>query len=169
VNPFESLGFSIPVFISNVVSFGLLFLLLRRFAYKPIMRMMDARALKIQESLDAGERAKQEAVNAEKEVAKKIEEASISGQKIVDQAVKAADDVRHRAEQDARKQAEAILDKARVEIAQEKEDAVAELRREVADLAVAVAGKTIGRSLDETTQKQIIDDALKEAATLGKS
>ncbi|MCL2706997.1 MAG: F0F1 ATP synthase subunit B [Dehalococcoidia bacterium] len=169
MNPFERLGFSLPLFISQVVSFGVLLLLLRLFAYKPIMRMLDARAQKIQESLDAGERAKQEAANAEKEVAKKIEEASISGQKIVDQAVKAADDVRHRAEQDARKQADAIMDKARIEIAQEKEEAAAELRREVADLAVAVAGKTIGRSLDEATQKQIIDEALKEAVTLGKS
>jgi F-type H+-transporting ATPase subunit b len=169
VNPLESLGLSVGVFISQVVSFGVLLLLLSLFAYRPIMKMMDNRARKIQESLEAGERAKQEATNSEKEVAKKLEEASVSGQKIVDQAVKAAEDVRRRAEQDAKQQADAIIEKARVEIAHEKEEAAAELRREVADLAVAVAGKTIGRSLDETAQKQIIDEALKEAATLGKS
>ncbi|MCL2281654.1 MAG: F0F1 ATP synthase subunit B [Dehalococcoidia bacterium] len=168
-NPLDSLGLSVGGFISQLVSFGVLLLLLRLFAYKPIMRMLDNRAQKIQESLDAGERAKQEAVNAEKEVVKKTEEASASGQKIVDQAVKAAEDVRRRAEQDARKQADAIIEKARIEIAHEKEESAAELRREVADLAVAVAGKTIGRSLDDMTQKQIIDEALKEAAALGKS
>jgi F-type H+-transporting ATPase subunit b len=169
VDAIKALGIELPLFISQVVSFGLLLLLLRLFAYKPIMRMMDTRAAKIRESLEAGERAKQEAVNAEKEVAKKIEEASASGQKIVDQAVKAAEDVRSRAEQDARKQADAIIDKARVEIAHEKEEAVADLRREVADLAVSVASKTLGYALDETTQKQIIDEALQEASTLGKS
>ena len=168
-NPLGALGLNVPFFISQVVSFLLLLLILRLFAYKPIMRMLDARAKKIQESLDAGERARQDALDAEKEVAKKIEEASASGQKIVDRAVKAADDVRHRAEQDARKHADAMIDKARVEIAHEKEEALADLRREVADLAVSVASKTLGHALDEATQKQIIDEALKEAATLGKS
>ncbi|MCL1886204.1 MAG: F0F1 ATP synthase subunit B [Dehalococcoidia bacterium] len=169
MNPIERLGLNGPLLISQVVSFLLLLLLLRLFAYKPIMKMMDARAAKIRESLEAGEHAKAEAADAEKEVAKKIEEASASGQKIVDQAVKAAEDVRHRAEQDARKQADAMIEKARVEIAHEKEEAVADLRKEVADLAVSVAGKTLGHSLDEATQKQIIDEALKEAATLGKT
>ncbi|MCL2615838.1 MAG: F0F1 ATP synthase subunit B [Dehalococcoidia bacterium] len=169
MNPLEKLGFDSGHFIAQLVGFGLLLFVLWLFAYKPIMRMMDTRAAKIRESLEAGERAKAEAADAEKEVAKKIEEASASGQKIVDQAVKTADDVRHRAEQDARKQTDAMIEKARVEIAHEKEEAAADLRKEVADLAVSVASKTLGRILDEATQKQIIDEALKEAAVLGKT
>jgi len=169
VDAFDKLGLNVAQFISQVVSFGLLLLLLRMFAYKPIMRMMDTRAQKINESLEAGERAKLEALNAEKEVTKKIEEASAEGHKIVDQAVKAAEEVRHRAEQDARKQAEAIIDKARVEIEHEKEEALSELRRDVADLAVTVAGRTLGQSLDSKMQQQIIDEALKEVTTFGKS
>jgi F-type H+-transporting ATPase subunit b len=115
MDAFAKLGFSIPNLIAQVVSFGLLLLLLRLFAYKPIMKMLDQRAQRIKESLEAGERAKQDAVSAEKEVAKKIEEASASGQKIVEQASKAAEEVKKRAEQDARKEAEGIIEKARAE------------------------------------------------------
>ena len=162
------LGFNMPVFIAQLINFGLLLLLLRLFAYKPIMKMLYQRAQRIRESLEAGERAKQEAVSAEKEVAKKIEEASASGQKIVEQASKAAEDVRKRAEQDARKEAEAIIEKAHVETQRQKEESMAELRKEVADLAVAVAGKAIGESLDRNTQQTLINNVMKEASSLGK-
>lgn len=168
MNILSSLGINLPTFIAQVVNFGILFAALYFVAYRPILRKLDERAQRIKDSLEAGERVKQEAVSAEKEVAKKIEEASLQGQQIVDQAVKAAEDVKRRAEGDARKQAEVILEKARAETAREKEEAMAELRKEVADLAVSVAGKAIGRSLDKQTQQALINDALKEAASLGK-
>ena len=136
------------------MNFGLLLLLLRLFAYKPIMKMLDTRAAKIKESLEAGERAKQEAVSAEKEIAKKIEEASASGQQIVGQAVKTAEEVKRRAAQDAKNEADAIIAKAQVEITREKQESMTELRKEVADLAVMVAGKAIATSLDKETQRK---------------
>ena len=167
MNPLEKLGFDVPIFVAQLINFGILLLLLRLFAYKPIMKMLDQRAQRIKESLEAGERAKQEAVSAEKEVAKKIEEASASGQKIVEQASKAAEEVRKRAEQDARKEAEAIIEKARAETQRQKEESLTELRKEVADLAVAVAGKALGESLDKNTQEALISNVMKEAASLG--
>jgi F-type H+-transporting ATPase subunit b len=166
MDPLIKLGFNIQVFIAQVVNFGLLLLLLRLFAYKPIMRMLDNRAAKIKESLVAGEMARAEAVQAEQEVAKRIEESSRDGQKIVDQAVQAGEEVRRKATQEAKKEAEGIMEKARVEIKREQEESLNELRKGVADLAVVVAGRAIGRSLDEKTQRQLIEDALKEASTL---
>jgi F-type H+-transporting ATPase subunit b len=166
MNPLAKLGFNEQVFIAQLVNFGLLLILLRLFAYKPIMKMLDNRANKIKESLEAGERAKQEAVSAEKEIAKKIEEASASGQQIVGQAVKTAEEVKRRAAQDAKKEADAIIAKAQVEIVREKQESLTELRTEVADLAVMVAGKAIATSLDKETQRKLIDNALKEVANL---
>ena len=72
MGPLAKLGFNGPVFIAQLVNFWLLLVLLMLFAYKPIMKMLDTRANKIKESLEAGDRAKQEAVSAEKEIAKKI-------------------------------------------------------------------------------------------------
>jgi len=166
MNPLEKLGINAPTFIAQLVNFGLLLVLLRLFAYKPIMKMLDNRANKIKESLEAGERAKQEAVSAEKEIAKKIEEASLSGQQIVGQAVKTAEEVKRRATQDAKKEADDIIAKAGVEILREKQESITELRKEVADLAVMVAGKAIATSLDKETQRKLIDNALKEVSSL---
>ncbi len=166
MDPLTKLGFNVPVFIAQLVNFGLLLLVLRLFAYKPIMKMLDNRANKIKESLAAGEMARAEAVQAEKEVARRIEESSREGQKIVDQAVQAGEEVRRKASQEAKKEAEGIIEKARVEIKREQEESLNELRKGVADLAVVVAGRAIGRSLDEKTQRQLIEDALKEASTL---
>jgi F-type H+-transporting ATPase subunit b len=169
MDPLAKLGFNLPTLIAQLINFGLLLLLLRLFAYKPIMKMLDNRANKIKESLEAGERAKQEAVQAEQEVTKRIEAASRDGQKIVDQAVQAAEEVRRKAALEAKKEAEVIVEKARVEIRREQEEAVNDLRKEVADLAVVVAGKAISRSLDEKTQRQLIDDALRETSTFKKN
>ena len=166
MNPLAKLGFNGPVFIAQLVNFGLLLVLLRLFAYKPIMKMLDTRANKIKESLEAGDRAKQEAVSAEKEIAKKIEEASASGQQIVGQAVKTAEEVKRRASLDAKKEADAIVAKAQVEIQREKQESMTELRKEVADLAVMVAGKAIGTSIDKETQRKLIENTLKEVSSL---
>jgi F-type H+-transporting ATPase subunit b len=166
MNQLEKLGFNVPLFIAQLVNFGLLLVLLRLFAYKPIMKMLDTRANKIKESLEAGEHAKQEAVHAESEIAKKIEEASASGQQIIGQAMKTAEDVKRRAAVDAKTEADAIIAKAEVEITREKAESMTELRKEVADLAVLVAGKAIATSLDKETQRKLIDNALKEVSSL---
>jgi F-type H+-transporting ATPase subunit b len=166
MGPLAKLGFNGPVFIAQLVNFGLLLVLLRLFAYKPIMKMLDTRANKIKESLEAGDHAKLEAVSAEKEIAKKIEEASASGQQIVGQAVKTAEEVKRRASQDAKKEADAIIAKAQVEIQREKQESMTELRKEVADLAVMVAGKAIGTTIDKETQRRLIDNTLKEVSSL---
>lgn len=166
MGPLAKLGFDVPVFIAQLINFGLLLVLLRLFAYKPIMKMLDNRANKIKESLEAGDRAKQDAVSAEKEIAKKIEEASASGQQIVGQAVKTAEEVKRRAALDAKKEADAIVSKAQVEIQREKQESMTELRKEVADLAVLVAGKAIGESIDKETQRRLIENTLKEVSSL---
>jgi F-type H+-transporting ATPase subunit b len=80
--------------------------------------------------------------------------------------VQSAEEIRKKAEQDAKKQAEAIIVKAQAEIEREKEAALVELRKEVADLAVLVAGKAISSSLDEKAHKDLIDSVLKEASAL---
>lgn len=166
MNPLEALGIDLNLLIAQMVNFCVLLLVLYLVGYKRFLKTMDQRSQRIKESLEAGERAKQEAASAEVEVARKIEEASASGQKIVEQAAKSAEEVRRRIEADARKEAETIMEKARMETKREKEEAMSELRKDVADLAVAVAGKAINQSLNADIQKTLIDNVMKEATSL---
>jgi F-type H+-transporting ATPase subunit b len=71
-----SLGINLPVLIAQIINFGLLFLLLRVVAFKPLMKMFDKRASIIKESVEQTERIKEEAARAEEEARKRIEQAS---------------------------------------------------------------------------------------------
>jgi F-type H+-transporting ATPase subunit b len=162
----DSLGIHLPQFIAQVVNFGVLFIILYLVGYKSFLKMMDERSNKIKESLEAGERAKQEAAASQDEVAKKLEEATREGQQIVAKAVEAAEEVKKNATANAKQEAAQIIEKAQIEAKREQDEALNELRKDVADLAVVVAGKAIGNSLDDNTQRKLIDEALKEATAL---
>jgi F-type H+-transporting ATPase subunit b len=162
----KELGFSVPTLIAQLVNFTLILILLRIFAYKPIMRMMDERSKKIKDSLEQAERIKQQASVAEQETARKIEEAGAEARRMVEQANTAAAALRAKAQADARSDAEKLIDQARGQIGQERDEAIGELRKEFADLTVLAAEKVIKRSLDEEAQRSLIEQTLEESAGL---
>jgi F-type H+-transporting ATPase subunit b len=160
----EGLGISLPTLITQVVSFIILLVLLRVFAYKPVMKMMDERSRRIKESLEQAEAVKQQSAKAEEDLKKQIEKASLEGQDRIARAVKAGEEVKQKAEEDAKKEAERLLTRARQEIRQERDEAIDGVRREFADLTVLAAGKVIEKSLDKAEHRELIDKVLKESS-----
>lgn len=164
----EGLGINLPVLISQLVNFIILFALLYVVAYKPIMRMLDERSRKIKESMEQTEVIKEQAMHAEQEVKKQIEAASKQGQEVIARAMRTGDEIRQKAQEDAKQDAEALIARARLEIKAERDDAIDQLRREFADLTILAAGKVIDESLDKEAHKQLIEKVLKESTTLKK-
>ncbi len=162
----EGLGINLSSLIAQLINFGLLLVLLRMFAYKPVMNMLDQRAEKIKESMDHAETVKKSAEEADVEVAKRIEEASHEGQKIIKQAMEAGEAARTKAMQQAKEDAKVLVEKARVEIQRERNEVVEELRKEVSDLAILAAGKVVSRSMDKEEHRRMIDEILREAPGL---
>jgi F-type H+-transporting ATPase subunit b len=162
----KELGFSVPTLIAQLINFGIILILLRIFAYKPIMRMMDERSRKIRESLEQAERIKQQAAVAEQETGKKIEAAGQEARKLLAQAETSAESVRQKVQLDAKADAEKLIAQARDQIGQERDEAIGELRREFADLTVLAAEKVIKRSLDKEAQRKLIDQVLEESSGL---
>jgi F-type H+-transporting ATPase subunit b len=163
-----NLGISLPTLLAQIVNFVILFGLLYLVAYRPMMRMLDGRSGKIKDSMEQAEYIKEQAARAEEEAEKRIEAASKEGQEVVAQAVRSGEGVRQQAQEEARQQAESLIAKARLEIQQERDDAIDELRREFADLTILAAGKVIDRSLDKKAHRQLIDKVLQESTTLKK-
>jgi F-type H+-transporting ATPase subunit b len=159
------LGINWAVFITQVVTFIILLVILRVFAYKPVMRMLDERSKRIRESMDQAEALKEQSARAEEQVKKQLEEASREGQERLARAVKAGEDVRQKAQEDARKDADILLSRARAEIQRERDDAIAGVRREFADLTVLAAGKVIEKSLDKEEHRELIEKVLEESST----
>jgi F-type H+-transporting ATPase subunit b len=164
----ESLGISLPTLLAQIVTFGILLVLLYLLAYKPIMRMLDERSNKVKESMEQTEYIKEQAAHAEEESKKRIETASKEGQEVIARAVRTGEEARQRAQQEARRDAEVLIGKARTEIQRERDEAIDELRGEFAELTILAAEKVIDRSLDKEAHRQLIDKTLEESTTLRK-
>lgn len=165
---FSSLGINWASLIAQLINFGILFALLYFFAFKRILKILDERSHKVKESIAQTELIRRQAAQAEEDSRKKIEAASREGQLIVGRAVKAGEEVRVQAQHQARADAEALINRARGEIQQERDDAISELRREFADLTITAAERVIEKSLDKEAHKELIRKTLDEMTTAGK-
>lgn len=159
----DELGLNLPVLVAQLVNFFLLLVLLRIFLYKPILEMLDRRKQRIQEGEQAAEQSKEQASQAETDVAEQIQEARQQSQALVAQAQEASNRIQEDARNQARQEAETLLERARNEIQLERDQAVAVLRSEFADLTVSAAEKVIGQSLDRQAHQRLIDEVLAES------
>lgn len=159
----EALGVSLPGLIAQIINFVLLLIILRAVAYKPILRMLDERATRIRESMERADEMKRQATRAEEEFARQIAEARREGQDIIAQAQKISERVREEEVARTRTELEEMRARAVADIARERDVAMAQLRRQVADLAVLAAGRAVGRALDESSHRRLIEEAANEA------
>ena len=158
------LGINLPVLLIQLVNFTFLLLVLRLFVYKPILKMLDERRERIREGLNAADRGREQAAEAERQAAEQIEAARREGQTIIANAQQISQRLQEDGRQQAAQQAEALLERARSEIQLERDTAIAELRKEFADLTISAAEKVIGQSLDRSAHQRLIEQALAESS-----
>jgi F-type H+-transporting ATPase subunit b len=143
--------------------FGLFFLVLRKFAWKPILNAVKAREEIIKGSLEAAESARNEMkrLHADNEVI--LKKAREEREAILMEAREARDRLIDEAKGTATIEAEKLIEKARQGIEREKERAITEIRDQVATLSVDIASKILGEKLKESEQQQkLIDSYLNE-------
>ncbi len=164
----EGLGINLSTLLAQIINFALLLGLLYLVAYKPIMRILDERSNRIKESMEQTEVIKEQAAHGEEEVKKRLETASKEGQELTARAMRTGEEARQRSQQEARKDAEVLIDKGRLEIERQRDEALDELRREFTDLTIEAAEKVIERSLDKEAHRELIEKVLDESTTLKK-
>jgi len=160
-----SLGFNLPALIAQLINFLLLLIIFRLLLYKPLLNMLDQRKKRIEEGIAASDEAKRRLSETEQETAKELDKARQEGQALIVQAQQAANRLRDEETQRARADAEQLIERARGEIALERDAAIAQLRREFAGLAVTAAERVIKKEIDAGTHRQLIDEVLAEAST----
>ena len=161
------LGINLPSLIAYLVNFGVLLGVLFLFAYKPLLRLMDQRADRIRESLEAADAARQEADSSREAIEGQINEARREGQRLLDQAREAADRFRGEEMDRARQEAEAFVERARSDIRRERDAAIQDVRSNFGDLAITAAEQVIERSLDKDAHQEIIAKVLDESFQTG--
>lgn len=159
----EALGLNLPQMIAQIVNFFVLLFILRAVAYKPILKMLDERKQKIAEGLNAAEIARAEAASAQANIQAQLDAARRDGQEIVANAQNISTRIQADAREQSAKDREASLERARVEIQQERDRAIADLRGEFADITVRAAEKVINQSLDRQAHQRVIDETLAES------
>ncbi len=160
---FEALGILWGNLLWQCLAFVLLAWLLSRFAYKPVVNMLDERANRIRESMEQAEQIKADNAAAAQRAQQIMAEAQAQTREILAQAQQMSQRTIAAAQAEAREQREKLLADAHEQIQTDTQRAKEELQREVARLAIMAASKVVGRSLDTQDHYRLVDEALSEA------
>jgi F-type H+-transporting ATPase subunit b len=156
---FESHFFSSLIF-WEVVSFGILFFILYKFAFPGILSLLEEREKKIKDSLDQAEMHRASAERTLKEYQAKLEGVSREAEGILSMAKERAQRLMEENEQRLIAEADRIKGDATREIDAERRKAIQEIRTQTTDLALMVAEKVVQRSLTDADHKRLADEAL---------
>ena len=158
-----ALGINLPSLIAQLINFTILLIVLGWAFKRFLFPLLDERRKRIQEGLEASEEAKKRLAQTETETVAELEKARQEGQGLIGQAQQMSARIQEEARQSAHAEAETLLERARSEIQLERDAAIADLRREFADLTITAAERVIRRSLDRKAHRELIEEVLAEA------
>jgi len=149
--------FQVVIAAANFVIF---LVLMWQFAFKPIARMLSERKTRIEQGLRDAEQARKDRESAEQERLAALTEARREANDILARAQKVAQETRDADIAATREELERMRVRASDEITAEKSRALAELRSEVADLALQAAGRVVGESMNDQRQRRLVEEFL---------
>lgn len=148
----------VGLIIWTIITFLVVLFVLKKFAWPHLLAALDEREKRISDAIAAAEQARQEAEEVLREHRQKLAAADEEARQVVAEAREAGANVRQTIVSQAREEADRMLDQARTSIESEKRAAIAELRRETANLAVQAAGALIDANLDDEKNRGLVDD-----------
>src|SRR5256714_8873908 len=160
----ETFGWNWKLFLSEVISFCIVAYLLQRFAYKPILAVLEERRRKVEEGQINAEKIKKELAEAEKRYQEIVAKANADAQKMIDEARESAAHLSERKQQEAITSAEHILAKAKEAAALEHERQMQTLKRELGRLVIDTTAKVTGKVLTSDDQKRLQEEAARQVA-----
>jgi len=155
---FHALNIDPKVIAAQIAGFVLLWIVLAKFLFKPVLGLLHAREQDIKTTYDnaEGERAKAEEFRADYE--KRLAGIEAEARSRIQVAVKEAEDAKNQIISEARGRSEEILRRGQDDLARERDRTLAELREEVVNISLAAAGKLVGESLDGPRQRKLVSD-----------
>ena len=148
----------------SIVNFLVILYLLRRYLWGPILTVLANRAEKIREGLVMAEQAKTEREELKAEIERRLTEVQREAQAIGERLTKAAEAAAGEIRMDAKKEADRIRERGREDARQLHDQALAQLRSELAGMVVLAASRVLGREVDAEQHRALIERSLDEAA-----
>lgn len=162
MGPGEFLNINFFTALFTLVNTVALFLVLKKFLWGPVMNMIQQRQQEIDEMYETAGNAKEQARLLQSQYEQKLADAQTTGERIVKEAVARGQARQEEILRQASADADAIRQKASADIAREKKKALNDAKDEIADLAMDIAGKVVGRSLDTADQAALVDQFISE-------
>ena len=151
----------------TLVIFVGLFLILSRYAFGPITRAVEAREQALQDAIDQAKKDREEAARILAEHRTQLEGARGEAHKIIAEGRAVGEKLRTDMLEETRTQQQDMLERARREIAGERDRAIAQIREEAVDLALAAASKVIEKNLDDSANRKLVEGYLASANVRG--
>ena len=162
----EKLGLNPSLLLAQIIAFGILVYLLHRFLYRPILNILDERRQHIEQSMMDAQSAADRAAAAQAEFERRLNDARKEAQGILAQANEMSTKMREEILDTARQDALQMIEKAKQEIEGERQRTMAQLEKQVAELAISASERVLGEALDEKVHRRLIDDFLTKTGGL---
>jgi F-type H+-transporting ATPase subunit b len=149
----------------TLVVFAILFFVLSKFAFKPILAAVEGREQDLRDAMDKAKADRDAAAALMAEQQKQLDAARADAQKIIADGRSTAEKMRADLLEQTRAQQADMLERAKRDIESEKQAAIADLRREAVDLAIAGASKVIEKNLDDASNRTLVENYLASIGT----
>lgn len=157
----EQLGVDWRLLLAQLANFAILFYLLRRFAYKPVLRALDARRERIESAEEKARHVEEQTLALEEEKDEILESARKQSSEIIEEAKVDAKKQQERIVAQAHREKEKIEEEGRKQVMRERDSLRRELKEEMGDVVAIAVRKTVSDFADEQITKQLTDEALR--------
>lgn len=154
------LGFDWKLALMNLVNVALLFWLLKKYLFGPVVKMLDERRNVIKDGVDNAKKAETDLMMAQRKAQELIDEAKVESNKIIEHAHAAAQETGEHMKEKARNEIELLIAQAKKNIEIDKKEMQEQLRKETVDLVVLAVEKIIAAKLDSKQDQQMVKDIL---------
>lgn len=154
----KSFGVDWPKFITTTVNFIIVLAVLHRFAYKPLLALLDERRGRIEKSLKDAEKIKEELARTEASRKEILDKAYAQSQRLIDEAKVSAGKVEEKKIQEATAQAEDIVRKAHASAVQDREKQFIELKKQIGNLVVDTTSRVVGKVITPEDERRLQEE-----------
>ena len=161
---FSNFGVTWPKFIAQVVLFLVVYWVLNKYAFGPVIKMLAERRRRIEEGQHNAEKIKKQLAEAELRYQEVLRKANEEATKLLEEARTSSDAISQKQLQQAIKDAEGIIAKAQDTIVQERNKMIYEVKKEMVGLVVNTTAKVVGKVLTPEDQKRLSEETVKQLA-----
>ncbi len=146
----------------QIINFLIFAGIIAKFIYRPVLSVLDNRKAGLEREREEAENLKASAMSLKDDYEQKLREARKMAQDLINEATRSAEAVKNEIVSEARNEAQREKERAAEEIRSEREKAQKEMRSSIADLSVALADKVLKETIDQTSQKRIMEEFIRK-------